>query len=33
MISALLLRQRASRQCGRRVTTYEQSLEKPRRGL
>ena len=28
-----LLRRRECRHCGRRVTTYEQSLEKPRRGL
>ena len=28
-----LLRRRECRHCGRRVTTYEQSLEKPRCGL
>ena len=32
-LGARLLRRRECRHCGRRVTTYEQSLEKPRRGL
>ena len=33
VLGGRLLRRRECRHCGRRVTTYEQSLEKPRCGL